>query len=124
MLAETCYDDAMSNPSMLQMDRAPFLKHYWQKRPFLVRGAFPAFRDLVTRDELAGLSCEQDVESRLVMERGGAKAWEVTLGPQRAARLRQLPQTHWTLLVQGVDRFVPGVARLMESFRFIPDWRV
>lgn len=103
---------------------AQFLKRYWQKKPLLVRGAFPAFRDPVTPDELAGLSCEEDVESRLVMERGGAKPWQVTHGPQKAARLRRLPRSHWTLLVQGVDKFIPGVAALLDPFRFIPDWRV
>src|SRR5579864_3367075 len=76
-----------------------FLKHYWQKRPLLVRGAFPGFRDPVSRDELAGLSCEEDVESRLVMERGGTKPWQVIPGPQKVSRLRQLPRSHWTLLV-------------------------
>jgi 50S ribosomal protein L16 3-hydroxylase len=106
------------------IDPVPFLKRYWQKRPLLMRGAFPKFRDPVTRDELAGLSCESDVESRLVMERGGAKPWQVTPGPQQAARLRRLPRSHWTLLVQNVDRFVPGVAALLAPFRFIPDWRV
>src|SRR4051812_20292918 len=103
---------------------AQFLKQYWQKKPLLVRGAFPGFRDPVTPDQLAGLALEDDVDSRLVMERGGKKPWEVTLGPQRAAKLRGLPRSHWTLLVQGVDRYVPGVAALLEPFRFIPDWRV
>ena len=106
------------------MSPAHFLKHYWQKRPLLVRGAFPNFRDPVTADELAGFSCETDVASRLVMERGGKKPWQVTPGPQKAAQLRKLPRSHWTLLVQGVDRLVPGVAKLLEPFRFIPDWRV
>ena len=95
-----------------------------QLKPLLVRGAFPAFQDPVTRDELAGLACEDEVESRLVMERGGTKHWQVTQGPQQAARLRRLPRSHWTLLVQGVDRWVPDVAALLAPFRFIPDWRV
>jgi 50S ribosomal protein L16 3-hydroxylase len=101
-----------------------FLKRYWQKRPLLVRGAFPNFRDPITPNELAGLACESDVASRLVMERGGAMPWQVTPGPQNAARLRKLPASHWTLLVQGMDRLVPGVAALLEPFSFVPDWRV
>ena len=46
--------------------------------------------------------------------------------PWSAARraFAKLPGSHWTLLVQGVDRFIPGVAALLEPFRFIPDWRV
>ncbi len=101
-----------------------FLKHYWQKKPALIRRAFPGFQDPVTPDELAGLSLEPEVDSRLVMQRGGKKPWQVVHGPQRSAVLRRLPVSHWTLLVQGVDRYVPGVAALLEQFRFIPDWRV
>lgn len=108
----------------MKISPAHFLKNHWQKKPLLVRGAFPHFRDPVTPDELAGLACAEDVESRLVMERGGRKPWQVLHGPQDPARLRRLPPSHWTLLVQGVDRRVPGVAALLESFRFIPDWRV
>ncbi len=101
-----------------------FLKYFWQKRPLLVRGAFPHFKDPITPNELAGLACDDAVESRLVMERGGTHPWQVTPGPQQAARLKKLPRSHWTLLVQGVDRWIPGVAALLEPFRFIPDWRV
>src|SRR3954463_10766824 len=95
---------------------AEFLRRYWQKRPLLVRGAFPGFRDPITPDQLAGLALEDDVDSRLVMERGGKTRWEVTPGPLSAARLRGLPKSHWTLLVQGVDRYVPGVAAMLEPF--------
>jgi 50S ribosomal protein L16 3-hydroxylase len=103
---------------------AAFLRRYWQKRPLLVRRAFPGFKDPLTPDELAGLACEPEVESRLVLERGGRRPWEVARGPQRSARLRRLPRTHWTLLVQGADRFVPELSDLVDSFSFLPRWRV
>jgi len=89
-----------------------------------VRGAFPAFVPPLTPEELAGLACEEGVESRLVLERGGRHPWQVLDGPQDPRRLRRLPRTHWTLLVQGVDRLVPEVAALVEPFRFVPDWRI
>ena len=78
----------------------------------------------MTRDELAGLSCEPEVESRLVLERGGRRPWEVLRGPQDAARLRRLPPSHWTLLVEGADRHVPMLADLLDAFDFLPRWRV
>ena len=102
---------------------AQFLRRHWQTKPLLIRGAFPAFRDPLSPEELAGLACEQDVESRLVLERGGQRPWQVMTGPQNPTRLRRLPPTHWTLLVQGVDRLLPAVAALVEPFRFVPDWR-
>jgi 50S ribosomal protein L16 3-hydroxylase len=101
-----------------------FLARHWQKRPLLVRRAFSNFRDPVTSDELAGLACEPEVESRLVLERGGRRPWQVIPGPQSARRLRALPPTHWTLLVQEVNKHVPRVAALLDSFDFLPHWRV
>ena len=106
------------------MTGAVFLARYWQKRPLLVRGALPDFRDPLTRDELAGLATERDVESRLVLARGGGRPWEVVRGPQDPARLRQLPRSHWTLLVEGADAHVPALADLLDSFAFLPRWRV
>jgi 50S ribosomal protein L16 3-hydroxylase len=103
---------------------AEFIQRHWQKRPLLVRNAFPDFRDPLSRDELAGLSCEAEVESRLVLQRGGRRPWEVVRGPQDVARLRRLPTSHWTLLVEGADRHVPALADLADSFSFLPRWRV
>jgi 50S ribosomal protein L16 3-hydroxylase len=103
---------------------AAFLAGYWQKRPLLVRGALPHFHDPLTPDELAGLACEAEVESRLVFARGGTRAFQVVPGPQDARRLRRLPPSHWTLLVQGVDRHLDAVAALRDRFRFVPDWRI
>lgn len=101
-----------------------FLRRHWQKRPLLVRGAFPGFRDPLRAGELAGLACEEGVESRLVLVRGGTRPFQVVPGPQDEGRLSRLPATHWTLLVQGVDRQVAAVARLRDRFRFVPDWRI
>jgi 50S ribosomal protein L16 3-hydroxylase len=103
---------------------ARFLRRHWQKKALLVRGAFPGFKDPVSPEELAGLACEAEVESRLVLERGARRPWRVRAGPQTPSRLRRLPRTHWTLLVQGVDRVVPGVAALTLPFRFVPEWRI
>ncbi|HSD29848.1 MAG TPA: cupin domain-containing protein [Vicinamibacteria bacterium] len=103
---------------------AAFLFRHWQKRPLLVRRAFPGFRDPLTPHELAGLSTEPHVESRLVLERGGRRPWTVVRGPQDAARLRRLPRSHWTLLVENADAHVPALADLLDAFEFLPRWRV
>jgi 50S ribosomal protein L16 3-hydroxylase len=104
------------------MDRRRFLREYWQKKPLLVRGAFPRFRDPLTPEELAGLACEDGVESRLV-ERSG-KRWAVEWGPHPEARFSELPEKNWTLLVQEVNRWVPRAALMLEDFTFIPNVRV
>jgi len=58
-----------------------FLRRYWQKRPLLVRQALPAFRSPLSPDELAGLACEDDVEARIILERGGRIPWQLEHGP-------------------------------------------
>ncbi|WP_277052773.1 cupin domain-containing protein [Zestomonas thermotolerans] len=100
-----------------------FLRDYWQKKPLLVRQAIPGFESPITPDELAGLSLEEEVESRLVIEHG-ARPWELRRGPFDEDTFRHLPERDWTLLVQAVDQFVPEVAELIESFKFLPKWRI
>lgn len=99
-----------------------FLRDYWQKKPLLIRQAFPDFENPLTPDELAGLSLEQEVESRIVLEHG-ATPWELRQGPFGENAYQTLPERDWTLLVQAVDQFVPEVAELLQAFRFLPSWR-
>lgn len=100
-----------------------FLRDYWQKRPLLIRAAIPGFRSPLSADELAGLALEEDVESRLVLEHG-EYPWELRHGPFAEDAFAALPESHWTLLVQDVDKHIPELARLLRPFRFIPDWRI
>ncbi len=113
----------MTGEPLLGRSAQRFLEGFWQKRPLLVRQALPGFRDPLSPEELAGLACEAGVEARLVLERGGRR-WEVRHGPFAEADLTALPRSHWTLLVQDVDKYLPEVAALREGFGFIPDWRI
>jgi 50S ribosomal protein L16 3-hydroxylase len=101
-----------------------FLQHYWQKKPLLVRNAFPDLQSPITADELAGLACEEHVNARLVLEKDGGKPWQVEFGPFAESRFSQLPASHWSLLVSDVERHLPETKSLLKAFRFIPDWRV
>ncbi len=100
------------------------MREHWQKKPLLVRGALPDFADPLTPEELAGLACEDGIESRIVRERGGAHPWEVMWGPHPEALFTSLPERGWTLLVQELNRHVPEVALLLERFAFVPNVRV
>lgn len=101
-----------------------FLETYWQKKPLFVREAFPDFTPPVTANELAGLACEPDVQSRLILEKGGAHPWELRHGPFEPSVFGTLPDTHWTLLVQEVDRLLPDAAALLDHFDVVPSWRL
>lgn len=100
-----------------------FLRDYWQKKPLLVRQAIPGFESPLEADELAGLSLEDSVESRIVLEHGNTP-WEMRRGPFSEDTYKELPERDWTLLVQAVDQFVPEVAGLLEHFKFLPSWRI
>jgi 50S ribosomal protein L16 3-hydroxylase len=89
----------------------------------LIRQAIPSFESPVSPDELAGLSLEEEVESRLVIEHGDSP-WELRRGPFGEDTYQDLPERNWTLLVQAVDQLVPEVADLIEHFRFLPNWRI
>jgi 50S ribosomal protein L16 3-hydroxylase len=95
-----------------------FLADYWQKRPLVVRGAWPRFADPVSVSDLFRLAARADCESRLVI-RDGAR-WRLEHGPLRPGRAHRLPARRWTLLVQGLNHFVPDADRLLRAFRFVP----
>ncbi|OYX62050.1 MAG: cupin [Sphingomonadales bacterium 32-64-17] len=107
----------------MDFDPATFLRDHWQKTPRLIRNPWPNWVNPLTPDELAGLACEDGVESRLV-RRTAPRSWDLTDGPLSSAQFAEVGAVPWTLLVQAVDHHVPDVAALLEPFRFIPNWRI
>lgn len=106
------------------LSQQQFLQQYWQKKPLLIRQAFPEFESPISAEELAGLACEPDIESRLIEEHGqDGSAWQVTTGPLTDSDFARLPETHWTMLVQDVDKHLPELQGILDVFNFIPDWR-
>jgi 50S ribosomal protein L16 3-hydroxylase len=108
----------------LGMTPAQFLRDYWQKRPLLIRNAFPDFRPPLQPDDLGGLACEDGALSRLIVHDEARERWSVKTGPLDESDFARTPSTNWTLLVQDVDKWDADVARLLEHFRFLPSWRV
>jgi 50S ribosomal protein L16 3-hydroxylase len=111
---------------LIHFDIDLFLSEYWQKKPLLIRNPWGHWRNPLEPDELAGLACEEDVESRLIVQRNkaGSTAWTVEHGPLAETRFGKLGKATWTLLVQAVDTHIPAVAALIAPFRFIPNWRI
>ena len=98
-----------------------FLSSHWQKSPCLIKNALTHFPDYLSADELAGLSLEEDVESRII--RCDKDNWQLLHGPFEENTFAQLPESHWTLLVQTIDYWIPQVADFLKNFNFIPRWR-
>ena len=105
------------------LDPEDFLSGYWQQRPLRLDSALPDVPDLLDGDDLAGLACEDEVESRLVITQPDG-TWEVRHGPFRETDFAGLGERGWTLLVQDVDKHIAEVAAVLESFAFLPRWRL
>jgi 50S ribosomal protein L16 3-hydroxylase len=109
---------------------ADFMQHYWQKKPLLIRQAIAGFQPLLSRTELLQLAEQEDVESRLVVQKPLDKKtsdpaqWSMKHGPFTRKNLPPFKQPGWTVLVQGVDMLHDGVHALMQQFRFVPDARL
>jgi 50S ribosomal protein L16 3-hydroxylase len=111
------------------LDAGGFLQRHWQRSPLLMPGALRGLVNPLPADELAGLACEDGIEARIVRQvdrprHGLPTRWQVEHGPFDPAHFAALPEGHWTLLVQDVDKQVPAVGALLDRFRFLPDWRV
>jgi 50S ribosomal protein L16 3-hydroxylase len=99
-----------------------FMRRHWQRKPLLVRGAWPDVRVPLSRTRLFALAGNDSVESRLVT-RDGAR-WSVRHGPLPRRALPPLKQREWTLLVQGVDLHADAAHEMLGAFRFVPDARL
>lgn len=100
-----------------------FLKEYWQKKALLLTEALPDFESPISPDELAGLSLDEDVESRIIHHKEDGE-WELFHGPFDSDFFETLGDKDWTLLVQSVDQWIEEVANLRSLFDFIPSWRM
>jgi 50S ribosomal protein L16 3-hydroxylase len=107
-------------------DTDVFLRDYWQHKPLLIRNPWTQWHNPLEPDDLAGLACEENVESRLIEQSNlaGLAGLTAASGPFSESRLMQLGARPWTLLVQAADHYVPDVAALLAPFRFIPGWRI
>jgi 50S ribosomal protein L16 3-hydroxylase len=119
----------MNQPLALlnQLTPSEFLDQYWQKKPLLIKAAIPNFKGLLSPEELAGLACEEDVQSRIVEYKKGV--WHAQHGPFNEDDFAALPDTptaehNWTLLVQSVNHFLPEASALLQQFSFIPHARL
>ena len=94
------------------------MAQHWQKKWRLMRGAMPAFEELLDSKALFALACSDNVESRLILREG--KTWTLENGPFSKKRLAALPARDWTLLVQGLNLHVPAADALLRRFNFLP----
>ncbi|WP_058834764.1 cupin domain-containing protein [Luteimonas abyssi] len=108
----------------LGMPPARFLRDYWQRRPLLIRNAFPDFVSPIAPEDLAGLACEDGVLARIIEHDRAKDRWTLRNGPFPEDAFPGMPDHDWTLLVQDVDKWDADVGALLDAFDFLPRWRL
>jgi 50S ribosomal protein L16 3-hydroxylase len=101
---------------------AQFMRRHWQKKPLLVRKAWPGVQPPASRTALFQLAGQEGVESRLIVRSGDD--WLVRHGPMPRRLLPPLAQPGWTLLVQGLDLHLDAARAMLDPFRFVPEARL
>ncbi len=101
-----------------------FIDTVWQQQPLLIKAALPGIAGVIDGDDLAGIACEAEGEARLILSDAKQSDWQCEQGPFSAKRFKTLPPSHWTLLVQSVDQWIPEIGALLEQFSFLPRWRL
>ncbi len=115
-------DIELATPLLGGLSPTAFMRRHWQKKPLLVRQAWPGVRPPLTRAALFDLAGQAGVESRLVQQAGGQ--WKVRHGPLPRRALPPVQRPHWSLLVQGLDLHAPAAEAMLQRFRFVPDARL
>lgn len=110
--------------ALQNFDSKNFIQQHWQKKTCLIKNAFADFESPISPEELAGLACEEDVHSRLIMEKGGLSPWQLRYGPFQEIDFTSLPQSHYSLLVSECEKWIPEFAELLDAFHFVPRWRI
>lgn len=100
-------------------NKTEFLKHYWQKKPLVIRNGFLDFIDPINENELAGLAQEDGIDSRIISRTD--QNWSLSHGPFDS--FEEVCSGAWSLLVQSVDTYIKEAKQLLDSFDFIPQWR-
>lgn len=102
---------------------AEFLKHYWHKKPLLIRDAV-AIKDLSVlpdKAQLQQLSCHEDIQSRIVFK-NSEQDYAVEYGPFESEDFKNLTDECWNLLVSDIDKWQPISKKILNYFNFMRHW--
>ena len=115
--------DATSTPPLAclgGLSAVAFMASHWQKKPLFVPAAVPDAAGVIDRETLFELAQHPDAQTRRIACKGND--WTVDHGPLRPRQLSG--KGPWTVLVQGINHFLPGADALLRRFAFIPYTRL
>jgi len=101
-----------------------FLREFWQQQSKVFLQCFDDIHDLIDGNELAGLACEDEIESRIISGSGIRGDWQCRQGPFQDEDFSTLDKENWTLLVQGVEQWDSKIRSVLDHFKFLPSWRL
>jgi len=98
-----------------------FITEFWQKKPTIIKGGFSNFQDPISPDELAGLTMEEEIDSRFVSNLNGD--WHAEHGPFKEEKFAELGESNWSFIVQAANHWHPEAAKLTAPFdAALPNW--
>jgi len=112
----------MKNTLLGGLTPQQFLRDYWQKKPLLIRQAVPGFKGLLDPRQLMALACDEDAQARLVTQQRGK--FNLQHSPFAPGDFDDFGKAKWSVLVQGVNHFLPQATELIKQFSFIPHARL
>jgi 50S ribosomal protein L16 3-hydroxylase len=98
------------------MSSEKFLSDYWEKKPLLIRNAFPDAAELASPEDLKELAFDEEFETRLI-----TNGEEITVkeGPLSE---KDFEYDLWTLACHNLNTLSCDLYRLQEAVNFIPSW--
>jgi 50S ribosomal protein L16 3-hydroxylase len=102
-----------------------FMHRHWQKKPMLVRGAFPHWQSKeradrpIDQEDVFKLAERDELSVRFV-----DNSYSVRHGPFRRRQLPSLKKPGWTILVQQTNTLWPQAEAFLDHFRFVPNCRL
>lgn len=107
-------------PLLGGISTARFMAAHWQKQPLFVAGGVPEAAGVIDVETLFDLAQHPEAQTRRIARKGDA--WTVDHGPLRPRQLAA--KGVWTVLVQGINHFLPAADALLRRFAFIPYTRL
>lgn len=116
----------INEPTALLAGLSPkqFMRKHWQKKPLLVRAAFPNFKAPISIAQVLKLCSHSLAESRMIRQGAKPKGWALRHGPFSKKDLPSVHDLRWTVLVQQVNTLLPEADRFLDFFRFVPEARL
>jgi 50S ribosomal protein L16 3-hydroxylase len=85
-----------------------------------VRNAFPDMAYLVEKEDLLRISPRRQCRITHYFRKRRQKTVGTPQRPFTSKQYKQLPKTHWTLLVQAVDHYLPELAAFWQNLALFP----